>query len=220
MSLSLIIFFDISWYLINRFSIIVSSCFAVNFFLKSMICEYLMNLFIIINIESYSMIVAEFFDFDNLIIKFIEISFHDDFDDFWYWISSYLTWVLCLFFWQLKHFLMYVSTCCLMLRNWQVCRKSCNVLNTSEWLCSDSSWWFLMISSILSFDMWSRFFSIEYCFLSFFNIRKIAFSSCLLIDSDLFLLIFKILWLKIFLIFIWSLRRFNASVLSFFFSEI
>ena len=40
-----------------------------------------MSLSIIINIESYFMIVAEFFDFDNLMIKFIVISFYDDFDD-------------------------------------------------------------------------------------------------------------------------------------------
>ena len=56
----------------------------MNFFLKNIMCEYLMSLFIIINIKSYSMIVAEFFDFDNLMIKFIVISFHDDFDNFWY----------------------------------------------------------------------------------------------------------------------------------------
>ena len=61
---------------------IVSSCSAMNFFLKDIMCEYLMNLFIIINIESYFMIVVEFFDFDSLMIKFIAISFHDDFDDF------------------------------------------------------------------------------------------------------------------------------------------
>ena len=199
---------------------IVSSCFAVNFFLNDIMCEYLMSLSTIISIESYSMTVAEFFDFDSLMMKFIVISFHDDFGDFWYWISPYLACVICLFFWQLRHFLMYVSTCCLMLRNWQDCRKSCNVLNTFEWLCSDSSWCSLMISSILSSDMWSRSFSIEYCFCSSLNIRKIALSSCLLADSDSFLLIFRILWLKTFLVFIWSLLRLSASALSFFFSEV
>ena len=61
---------------------IVSSCFAVNFFLKDMICEYFVSLFTIISIESYSMIVVEFFDFDSLMIKFIVISSHGDFGGF------------------------------------------------------------------------------------------------------------------------------------------
>ena len=41
-----------------------------------------MNLFIIINIESYSFFVVEFLNFDNLTIKFIVTSFQDDSDDF------------------------------------------------------------------------------------------------------------------------------------------
>ena len=60
----------------------ISNCSIVNFFLNDIIYEYLMNLSIIINIESYFMIVVEFFDFDNLIIKFIEILFYNDFDEF------------------------------------------------------------------------------------------------------------------------------------------
>ena len=176
LSLSLIILFDISLYLINRFNIIVSNCFIVNFFWTIIIDEYLMNLFIIIDIKLYCIFMIEFFDLNNLMIKFIVISFHDDFDDFLCWISSYLTCVLCLFLWQLKHFLMYVSTCCLMLRNWHVCRKNYNVLNIFKWFCNNSSWCFLMISSILFFDI-CNFFLIKNCFWSFFNTRTIALNS-------------------------------------------
>jgi len=46
-----------------------------------MICEYLISLSIIINIESYLSSVAEFVDLGNLMMKFIITSFHDDSDD-------------------------------------------------------------------------------------------------------------------------------------------
>jgi hypothetical protein len=58
------------------------SCSAINFSLYAMICEYLVSLLIITSIESYLSSVAEFVDLDNLIIKFIVTSFHDDSDDF------------------------------------------------------------------------------------------------------------------------------------------
>jgi len=54
------------------------SCFAMNFSLHAIICEYLINLSIITSIELYLSSIAKFVDFDNLIIKFIVTSFHDD----------------------------------------------------------------------------------------------------------------------------------------------
>jgi len=58
------------------------SCSAVNLSLHAMICEYLISLLIIISIKSYSSSVAEFVDLDNLIMKFIITSSHDDSDNF------------------------------------------------------------------------------------------------------------------------------------------
>jgi len=58
------------------------SCFAMNFFLHAIICEYLISLLIIISIKLYLSSVAKFVDLDNLIIKFIVTSSHDDSDDF------------------------------------------------------------------------------------------------------------------------------------------
>jgi len=58
------------------------SCSAVNFSLHAIICEYLISLSIIISIESYLSLVAEFVDLDNLIIKFIVTSSHNDLDNF------------------------------------------------------------------------------------------------------------------------------------------
>ncbi len=58
-----------------------SSCFAMNFSLHAIIYKYLINLLIITSIELYLSLVARFVDFDNLIIKFIVILFHDDLDN-------------------------------------------------------------------------------------------------------------------------------------------
>jgi len=55
-----------------------SSCFAVNFFLHAIICEYLISLLIIISIELYLSSIARFVDLSNLVIKFIVISSHND----------------------------------------------------------------------------------------------------------------------------------------------
>jgi len=55
-----------------------SSCFAMNFFLHAIICEYLISLSIITSIELYLSLVIEFVDLGNLIIKFIVTSFHND----------------------------------------------------------------------------------------------------------------------------------------------
>jgi len=57
------------------------SCSAVNFSLHAMICEYLISLSIIISIESYLSLVAGFVDLNNLIMKFIVTSSHDDSDN-------------------------------------------------------------------------------------------------------------------------------------------
>ncbi len=58
------------------------SCFAMNFSLHAIICEYLISLLIIINIKLYLSPIVKFVDFDNLIIKFIMTLFHNDLDDF------------------------------------------------------------------------------------------------------------------------------------------
>jgi len=54
------------------------SCFAINFFLHAIICEYLISLLIIINIELYLFSIAKFVNLSNLIIKFIvTLSYND-----------------------------------------------------------------------------------------------------------------------------------------------
>jgi len=58
-----------------------SSCFAMNFSLHAIICEYLISLSIITSIELYLFLVARFVDLSNLIIKFIVILFHNDLDN-------------------------------------------------------------------------------------------------------------------------------------------
>ncbi len=58
------------------------SCFAINFFLHAIICEYLISLLIITSIELYLSLIARFVDFDNLIIKFIVTLFYNDLDNF------------------------------------------------------------------------------------------------------------------------------------------
>ncbi len=47
------------------------NCFAINFFLYTIIYKYLISLLIIISIESYLFLIAKFVDLSNLIIKFI-----------------------------------------------------------------------------------------------------------------------------------------------------
>ncbi len=58
------------------------NCFAINFFLHAIICEYLISLLIITSIESYLSLIIEFVDFDNLIIKFIVTLSHNNLDNF------------------------------------------------------------------------------------------------------------------------------------------
>jgi len=58
------------------------NCFAINFSLHAIICKYLISLLIIISIESYLFSIAKFVDLNNLIIKFIVTSSHNDLDNF------------------------------------------------------------------------------------------------------------------------------------------
>jgi len=58
------------------------SCFAINFFLYAIICEYLISLSIIINIELYLSLVIKFVDLNNLIIKFIVTLSYNDLNNF------------------------------------------------------------------------------------------------------------------------------------------
>ncbi len=59
-----------------------SSCSIMNFSLYTIICEYLISLLIIINIELYLSLVARFVDLSNLIIKFIVTLSYNDLDNF------------------------------------------------------------------------------------------------------------------------------------------
>ncbi len=58
------------------------NCFIVNFFLHAIICEYLINLLIIISIELYLFLIAKFVNLSNLIIKFIVTLFYNDLNNF------------------------------------------------------------------------------------------------------------------------------------------
>ncbi len=58
------------------------NCFAINFFLHAIICEYLIDLLIIINIELYLSSIAKFVNLNNLIMKFIVTLFHNDLNNF------------------------------------------------------------------------------------------------------------------------------------------
>jgi len=59
-----------------------SNYFTINFSLHAIICEYLINLSIIINIELYLSLIVKFVDLSNLIIKFIVILFYNNLDNF------------------------------------------------------------------------------------------------------------------------------------------
>ena len=137
-----------------------------------------------------------------------------------YWICSYFAWVTCLFFWQLRHFFIYVSTLCFIFENWQFCRKNCIVLITSRWLCNDSLWCFFMYSSILSFDICNFSWTIENCSWLFRIILRVVLTSCWFANNVSSLLIFNMLWLNISFEFIWLIRRFKAFARSFFFFEV
>ncbi len=58
-----------------------SSCFARNFFLHAIICEYLISLLIITSIKLYLSSIARFVDLSNLIIKFIVTFSYNDLDN-------------------------------------------------------------------------------------------------------------------------------------------
>ncbi len=58
------------------------NCSTINFFLHTIICEYLINLSIIISIKLYLFLIAKFVNLDNLIIKFIVTLFYDDLNNF------------------------------------------------------------------------------------------------------------------------------------------
>ena len=182
--------------------------------------QYLVKRSIITSIASYAFSFVEFFDFDNLMMKFMNISSQGDFDDIMYWISSYLTWVTCLFFWQLRHFLMYVLILCFIFENWQFCRKSCIVLITSKWFCNDSSWCFWMYSSILSFDICNFSWTIENCSWLFRIILSVVLTSQQFANKISLLLILNMLWSNISLDFMWCVRRLKAFTRSFSFFEI
>ncbi len=58
------------------------NCFVVNFFLHTIICEYLISLLIIISIELYLSSIVKFFNLSNLIIKFIVTLSYNDSNNF------------------------------------------------------------------------------------------------------------------------------------------
>ncbi len=58
------------------------NCFTINFFLHAIMYKYLISLLIIISIKLYLSSIAKFVNLDNLIIKFIVTSFHNDLNNF------------------------------------------------------------------------------------------------------------------------------------------
>jgi len=58
------------------------SCFAMNFSMHAIICEYLISLSIITSIKSYLSLIVKFIDLGNLVIKFIVTLSHDDLNNF------------------------------------------------------------------------------------------------------------------------------------------
>ncbi len=58
------------------------NCFAINFFLHTIIYKYLIKLLIITSIKLYLSSIARFVNFDNLIIKFIVTLFYNNLDNF------------------------------------------------------------------------------------------------------------------------------------------
>ncbi len=58
------------------------NCFAMNFFLHAIICEYLISLLIITSIKLYLSLIVKFVDLSNLIIKFIVTLAHNNLNNF------------------------------------------------------------------------------------------------------------------------------------------
>ncbi len=58
------------------------NCFAINFFLYTIIYKYLISLLTIISIELYLSLVIKFVNLDNLIIKFIVTLFYNNLNNF------------------------------------------------------------------------------------------------------------------------------------------
>ena len=201
LSRSLVIPFNMSWYRINLFNIINLNWSAEYFSLNDIKWLYLISLSIIINMLSYNSSIIESVDFDNLIMKFMITFSQDTVGDSWYWISSYLICVACLFFWQLMHFLIYASIFCFIYENWQCCLNNYIVFETFECFCNDSSWCFLIYLSILFFDIWNLLLLTKNCFFSSLIIRNVALIWWWFAEMIPFSFIFKILWLNSFLFF-------------------
>ena len=182
--------------------------------------QYLIKRSIITSIASYVSSFVEFFDFESLMMKFMNTSSQGDLDEFIYWIYSYLAWMTCLFFWQLRHFFIYVSTLCLIFGNWQFCRKNCIVLTTSKWFCNDSLWCSLMYLSILSFDICNFSWTIENCSWSSRIILSVVLTSCRFANKVSSSLTLSMLWLNTSFEFIWSILRLKAFARSFSFLEV
>ena len=66
----------------SQFNTIYFNCFAINFFLHTIIYKYLLSLLIIISIKLYLFLVSKFVNLNNLIIKFIVILFYSNLDSF------------------------------------------------------------------------------------------------------------------------------------------
>ena len=91
--------------------------FIIYFFLNDIMCAYLVRRLMITSIKSYVSSNVESFDFNNLMMKFINTSSYNEFNKFMYYISSYFLCIACLFFWQVKHILIYASIFCLIYKN-------------------------------------------------------------------------------------------------------
>ncbi len=58
------------------------NCFAINFFLHTIIYKYLISLLIITSIKLYLSSITKFVNLNNLIIKFIVTLSYNDLDNF------------------------------------------------------------------------------------------------------------------------------------------
>jgi len=87
-------------------------------------------------------------------------------------------------------------------------------LITSRCFCNNLSWCSLIHSLILLINIWSFSFFTRNSFVSSLSIRNVAFSLCLFVNSNSFLLILSILWLNDFFVLMWSFLLLSASTLS------
>ena len=126
---------------------------AIQLITHSIIIEYLINLFTIIIIESYTLFVVRFLNLSSLITKFIVTSSHSTVNTFVSWRFLYFWCLAALFCWQHKHFLIYFFTFCLMSENVYLLIRSLIVLLTLRCSAVRTLWCLSMISYFMIFSI-------------------------------------------------------------------